>query len=184
MIKERYQAIDSFSEGYAAVMENSKWGYIDIKGRVVIKPQFDYCYEFSENLAAVQIEDKWGYINKYGDLVISSKFDKANSFYEGFASVLLGKEMFYINTSGNIAIDLLFEFCGYFSDGWALVKLLSGEEVFINKSGEVVLDKKSIKANYSFDFRTNFDNDLVEIESNGQLGYCNRNGVIIWEPTK
>lgn len=52
---------------------NSKWGYIDKTGQIVIKPQFDDVMYFNKGLAAVGIrvgnKDKWGYIDKTGKYI-------------------------------------------------------------------------------------------------------------------
>ena len=37
----------------------SKYGYIDNKGNIIIKPQFDFALDFSEGLAAVKKIIKW-----------------------------------------------------------------------------------------------------------------------------
>lgn len=54
------------------VRVNSKEGYIDATGRIVIKPQFyEIVKNFSEGLAPVKIGEKWGYINKIGRIIIT-----------------------------------------------------------------------------------------------------------------
>ena len=59
---------------------DGKWGYINQRGEVVIKPQFGDVGDFSEGLAVVQIGDKWGYINQAGEIVIKPQFGDAGSF--------------------------------------------------------------------------------------------------------
>ena len=52
----------------AVVRIGDKWGYINQKGEIVTKLQFDGADSFSEELAVsrVQIGRKWGYINREG----------------------------------------------------------------------------------------------------------------------
>jgi serine/threonine protein kinase len=54
----------TFSEGFASVMNNGKWGYIDISGNFIIPPTFEHCGKFSEGLAFVCLNGKCGYIQR------------------------------------------------------------------------------------------------------------------------
>ncbi len=53
------------SEGYAAVQQDGKWGFIDTTGTLQIAYQFDDALSFGQHLAAVQIGEYWGYISIY-----------------------------------------------------------------------------------------------------------------------
>jgi len=82
--------LSSFNEGRALILVNGKWGYIDKKGDVVIKPEYDGAGNFWEGLAAVQVGEKWGYIDGAGRMAIKPQFDEAWAFSEGLASVCMG----------------------------------------------------------------------------------------------
>lgn len=84
---QKYDQIDAFSEGLAAVRRDGKWGYINLKGEEVIPCQFSDDFppgQFSEGLACVvderSEEDKklWnkrvGFINKKGEFVITGDY--------------------------------------------------------------------------------------------------------------
>ncbi len=58
------EGLGRFSAGLAAVRFGNKFGYMDKKGNVVIKPKFDFALDFSQELAAVRIGNKWGYISR------------------------------------------------------------------------------------------------------------------------
>ena len=75
---------------------NEKWGFIDISGNVVIKPQFDYVGVFIEDLAPILINEKWGYINKFAEIVIPPKYDLAGHFEKGLAIVSLNDKYYSI----------------------------------------------------------------------------------------
>ncbi|ROT08975.1 hypothetical protein EEL49_05650 [Muribaculaceae bacterium Isolate-104 (HZI)] len=84
---QRYDQIDAFSEGMAAVRRDGKWGYINLKGEEVIPCQFSDAFppgQFSEGLACV-VDDRseednklWnkrvGFINKKGEFVITGDY--------------------------------------------------------------------------------------------------------------
>ena len=108
---QKYDKLGSFSEGYAAVLKEGKWGYINIKGEEVISCQYSNPYEeytsgaFHEGLAAVQKDGKWGYINTKGEEVIPINLDVqyANCFSDGLAVIINDYNNFsVIDTKGNI----------------------------------------------------------------------------------
>lgn len=84
---QKYDQIDAFSEGLAAVRRDGKWGYINLKGEEVIPCQFSDDFppgQFSEGLACVvdersEVDKKlWnkrvGFINKKGEFVITGDY--------------------------------------------------------------------------------------------------------------
>ena len=80
------------------------YGYVDAKGKWVIKPKFSYAHKFSEGLAAVA-DDKqncqWGYILPDGTYAITPKFLAAYDFKNGFAVVNNKMLAATINKKGN-----------------------------------------------------------------------------------
>lgn len=103
--------------------QNEKYGYVNMKGEIVIRPQFDLATEFFEGVAAVNTNGKWGYIDKTGKTVINPQFDFAAKFSEGLAAVMNGHEWGYIDNTGMLVIDLKFDFALPFSNGLGIVKV-------------------------------------------------------------
>ena len=72
------------------VDEGGKFGFINKKGELVIKPQFAIAHKFSEGLASVRKEEggKMGFIDREGNFVIEPQFDWIElGFFEGLAAV-------------------------------------------------------------------------------------------------
>ena len=105
VIQKQYSFADDFSEGLAGVVVERKFGFINLKGEMVIPPRFTprqgpYAWSglvatsrFSEGLAPVTITERsseraYGYINKKGDFVIPPQFHTAQLFSEGLALVV------------------------------------------------------------------------------------------------
>jgi hypothetical protein len=69
VIPIRFQDVYHFSEvyeGLAIIKVNDKFGFIDIKGNIVILAIYDYADDFSEGLTYVKVNDEHGYIDKRG----------------------------------------------------------------------------------------------------------------------
>ncbi len=62
---EDYEDVGDFSEGYAAVCQEGKWGYVDETGESVISCQFTEARPFVD-VAAVKSGDEWYYIDSEG----------------------------------------------------------------------------------------------------------------------
>ena len=61
-----------FNDDMAGIMVQGKgWGYIDITGKEVIRPQFDFIFNFNEGFSVVEKDDIFFIINKKGHCVIN-----------------------------------------------------------------------------------------------------------------
>lgn len=99
-----------------------KWGYINTKGEMIIKPQFEEIdlYGFASNgMSAFKQGEKWGYINTKGETVIKPQFDEAYQFSSyGLALIetnnddnqsINSSKSGYIDSIGNIVIKPQFK---------------------------------------------------------------------------
>ena len=82
--KQTYDAAKIFlsKDGYAAVENGMKWGFIDKDGKMMIEPQYDDAHSFSNGYAAIKANGKWGFINIDGDLVIEPQFSEVKDSNE------------------------------------------------------------------------------------------------------
>jgi hypothetical protein len=71
----KFDVVYSFSEGFARVRLDDKWGFIDTKGNYLVEPKFNFIDEFSAGFAHVNLDDKWGIIDKKGNCLFETKFD-------------------------------------------------------------------------------------------------------------
>jgi hypothetical protein len=136
----RFMQRDGFSEGFGQVQVAGKWGFINTRGELVIRPQFDEVAPFSEGLAAVLVGDKWGFINKSGRMVITPTL---NLFFKRFSEGLLcvhftEKLDGYLDTSGQTVIPPRFDDARPFRSGVAAVEI-DGKPAYIDHHGTVVL---------------------------------------------
>ena len=88
---QKYDQLSLFSEGYAAVCKNGKWGYIDKAGQEVIPCKYDWANTFHEGLASVRFsyDSGYGFIDTTGREVIRHRREIAvpGDFSEGLVVV-------------------------------------------------------------------------------------------------
>lgn len=108
----KYEATGDFSEGFAIVSANNKYGFIDKTGKEITAIDYDFVNDFSESLAAVGRDGKYGFIDKIGKEIIPIQFgsiypyseegeQKKYGFYNGKTKVWLDGREFYIDKTGN-----------------------------------------------------------------------------------
>ena len=132
----------NFNEGFAVVLKDGKWGYINTKGEQIVECKFDEVRDFNEGFASVKKDGKWGYINTKGEQIIECKFDDFRDFNEGFAAVKKDGKCGYINTKGEQIVECKFDGTYDFSEGFAPVKK-DGKCGYINTKGYPVIFDKS-----------------------------------------
>ncbi len=88
---QKYDQLSLFSEGYAAVCKNGKWGYIDKTGQEVIPCKYAWANPFHEGLASVRIsyDSGYGFIDTTGREVIRHRreIEIPGEFSEGLVVV-------------------------------------------------------------------------------------------------
>ena len=67
MIPCEYDDFRDFSEGFAAVELDGKWGFVNENGEEVGPCEYDEVGDFSEGFAAVELDGKWGKVNTRGE---------------------------------------------------------------------------------------------------------------------
>jgi len=106
-----------FSEGFAGVLVEDQWGFIDTTGKFVIDPSYSGAYvgSFSDGLVNVPVEftvahipKSWIYVNSKGEQVLGP-YRVADSFTNGAAAVTLiiddEYKTGYIDTKGEFILE-------------------------------------------------------------------------------
>ena len=175
----------SMSLNSAGVAGESKYGFIDKTGKMVIKPQFNYAESFSEGLAAVSSEmgDQNGYIDKTGKVIIAPRFDQTYPFSEGLAKVVIGGKAGFIDAKGRVVISLRFsepEFgnsINYrgFKEGLAVVEV-NNKSGYIDKTGKMIIAPQ-------FDYGSDFNGGVASVNigepGNQKTYYIDKTGKVI-----
>jgi hypothetical protein len=165
-IKLKYGEAKNFSEGYAAVRKgNEGWGFINTKGKFVIKPSTDYVRvgNFSDGLVW---EEGYGfnydYVDANGQKVFSLGFDNyiGNDWDKGFYEIRDFNGGLAIAATGGARIsreDSLYPAC------------------VIDKSGEIVINAKE----NGYMIVGGFHDGLARVKKDGKYGYINTKGKLV-----
>lgn len=128
--------------------ERGRYGFIDGRGRVRIRPQFDEALPFTEGLAAVSLDKRWGFIDPSGNVVIPLSYYAASSFSDGVAAVTIAtggatRPCGYIDHAGQFVIKPQQNFtCHDFNEGHAPVEIYD-EQIGEPLAGYVTKDGRA-----------------------------------------
>ncbi len=75
----------TFSEGFAAVKNNGKWGYLDSTGKIFVEPKYMEAMSFHYGFAVVSNGNDYGFIDTSEKLAIPMIYEGASNFSEGLA---------------------------------------------------------------------------------------------------
>ena len=193
VIEPKYRVTQPFSEGLAlAGFEYNVIGFVNKSGEMVIEPQFGNFVgtRFHEGLSVVSyLHGRFGYINTEGGIAIPMQFEMAQPFSDGLAVVSVDSKWGYIDKAGKFVIKPQFRSAGPFSEGLAAVSdiyiqsaMRSVEDnetpttSFIDKQGKVVFS-------LPIDFAEPFVNGVSRVRLGFKLGYIDKTGKYIWEPS-
>ena len=150
----KYDIVQNFSEGMAAVCEETLWGYVDSLGNNIIP-----CLYRSINYYDNGVMDDWG---EYGSP------DEANDFHEGLVLVMRNRMAGFFNKQGKTVIPFVYKRAKDFSEGFAAVKTTQ-KWGFVDKEGNNVIPCR-------YDTVASFKEGLAAAVKNGKCGYVNANG--------
>lgn len=99
-IAYRFDAVNPFSEGLAAVKSMGKWGYVNQQDQVVIDPEFDSVGKFSKGFAVVKKNGESHLINCSGEILQGKKYDQILSLPDNYYLTEIAGYYGLINANG------------------------------------------------------------------------------------
>ncbi|MFT3912042.1 MAG: PKD domain-containing protein [Ferruginibacter sp.] len=97
---------EAYVNGYARVLSNNKFSFIDKAGKLIAAVQFDDARNFVNKLAAVRKDSKWGFINETGNVVVPFEYEIVYDFKEPVTAVFKNAKWQLINTNA-VAVNQL-----------------------------------------------------------------------------
>ena len=130
----KYDALTSFHEGFAGVVKEGKWGYINSDGEEVISCKYDGASPFSEGLACVYIGD---------DMSIEFIDEKGNTVIKGYHGFAMNGGMTYAPLT--------------FKNGVCCVSDKEHNDVWIDKKGNIVNKPQNYDEDFTSDGTERFN---------------------------
>lgn len=146
----QFQTALDFQNGLARVRQDDKWGLVNERFAVVVKPQYD----FIENLMAEagkvlftvgMMQPRYGFIDQTGETAIEPRFDEVGEFREGKVRIRSGNVWGYADTTGKVIIRPQFREAGDFYEGRARVRN-DRYWGFIDEMGNPLTPEKFLRA--------------------------------------
>ena len=166
-----FDYVSNFKDGFAKVILNDKWNFINTNGDFLSDQWFDYIGDFKDGFAKVMLNGKWNFINTNGEFIVNKLFDDVDDFNNGYARVRLNDNFNFINTNGDFLSDQWFDYVYCFRNGYAQVKL-NDKYNFINTNGDIISDQW-------FDYVHYFKDSYAIVILNSKYNFINTNGDII-----
>ena len=129
-----------FSEGLAAVRRGGRYGFLDLKGTMVIEPRFANTAAFSEGWCVVSDPDTGllGYVDRAGAMALPCRFEAVGDFHQDRAMIRLDGGWGFLGRDGELAIPARYQGVGNFAAGLAPFQQ-DGKVGYLGLDGAVVV---------------------------------------------
>jgi hypothetical protein len=164
---KRFDRVYPFVEGYAIILKNGKYGFVDTLGNVQVSPQYTACKNYSEGLAGIIIKGKWGYIDKDEKIKVQPYYTDVTYFRGGVAAVKTVNKWYLINTEGKELNKIHYD----------TITPAPGDKWYIGKNGQWGLADKTgteiLVPRYQHIIDTGYDYYIIQL--NGKYGVVDKN---------
>lgn len=187
-----YSAVGYKGAGLFFVIQDGKYGLIDVNGNVVMPCIYDRLGRFSEEgsqygfidytgkvivpdeecLAYVVINGKYGCIDASGNIVVPCQYGDMLSFHNGLSAVSNSNDKYaFINVAGEVVIPYEYDYASYYSEGFVAVK--KGEKYgFIDTNNNPITE-------FIYDNYGAFNEGLASVALNKKWGFINTTGELV-----
>ncbi len=185
--KYEYIFVGNLREGLLSFKEDigGKYGFIDEKGKIVIKPpQFAFAQDFCEKRAVVNIMNNYGVINTEGNYVIEPKYNDIillgeNRLAIGIAmdkiSKFIGSKYAIADIDGNILTDFIYYGVSNYKNGIASV-YDDKNTFFIDKEGNKIETLPIVEGTGTL----TVEDELIKAYVDYKVSYFDKEGILIW----
>jgi hypothetical protein len=182
VITPQFDTAGSFSDGFALVKTEGSYYYINDSGSPAFDGKYKDARSFSDSMASVSLNKgpgggEWGAIDVKGRVVVRTMSAFPMEFHEGLASIWnYGDPQFaFVDRTGNMVIREGVLSQTRFSEGLARARI-GGDNVFINRAGEVVLRPHPDGV---ADFREGLVRFIVDEPPAARWGYMDKAGKVV-----
>lgn len=186
-----YYYVGDISEGLLPFKEkeDSKYGFISDKGKVVIPPSFTAVDKFKDGVAPVDVSEdytkfSYGLIDRKGNFVIKPEYNDIKVLGDGMAAVgkpldkdypFKGSKYAIATREGKILTDYIYYGVSDYDGGLASA-YDKNATFFIDKTGKRVSTLPVVSGSGEL----TFDGGLIKANVDSRISYLERNGKVIW----
>lgn len=149
-----YDDLSSVFDDWIRAKKNGKYGFIDLKDKVVMDFEFSLVGDFNEGYAVFRAgedrKDPRGFVDKKGDLLGNQYYDMTYLFQNGLAGVEINKKYGFIDRNGKVVIPIKYDFITGIIDGWGIFKREEHQGLLNSKGQEkkFIHDKYELRGYY------------------------------------
>lgn len=189
-----YNSVSNLGDDLLAFQkdENGKFGYIDLKGTVVIQPQFTVAMAFSNGRAVVNTSEdynnKFGLIDRKGSFIIKPEYNQIDFLGEDRVAVgkalnaekpYIGSKYAVADTNGNFLTDFIYNNIEKYNKGLASAAD-NKNTFFIDKSGKLVKTLPVVSGGGTLLIQ----GELIKAFVDNRTAYYDMAGKIVWQQNK
>lgn len=154
-------------------VENGKWGFLSLDGKLLIDPQFESATDFINDRSIVQQKGLFGLINSTGNVLLKPEYQEL-SYIAGTENLYLRfqtkKDKFgLINQEGKNITSISYDKIFQFSDGLARV-MLNGKYGYIDENDKIIIPP-------TFDNALDFSEGFAAVLIKNRWGYIDKTGL-------
>ena len=164
------------------IADGGKYGFMNIKGEVVVGLKYDDMTTFEDGLAYARRGEKYGYLDKEGREVVPFKYSDLGDFHEGLAYACRNGKYGYVDKKGNEVIPFKFDGADDFKYGYGRVNIRDKygkvkKIGYVNKKGKVTYIK-NLQKYIAFSYMSE---GLIAVtkEKEYKWGYINKKGKVV-----
>jgi hypothetical protein len=163
---------DKTSSPYAFVQNvDGKFGVIDPKGKLLLKPVYDSITYFFNRFLRIEVGGLYGLVDRDFNIVLKPTYDEIGEFV-GDIAILKHKDKYgCINSKMELKVKPTYDRI-YFQQEEFLRTTLNGKWGFLD-------DKCNVLSKAIFDYAYDFSNGYAKIILDGKVGFIDSNGKLI-----
>jgi hypothetical protein len=164
-----------FEGRFGMVVLDKKFGYVNLWGKEVIPPGYEYIQNIREGFAGAKKDGKFGFIDTLNQMKLPFIYDDAGLFVSGLSIVSIDKKYGVIDKTGNAIIPLQYQSL-YLDSATGWMKAEKNEKTgMIDRTGKQMIP-------FKFDFIEDFDKvnlGYALVLKGDKTGIINKNGDLV-----
>lgn len=101
-INYQYDYAEKFSQGFATVIIDNYFFFIDEEGELLTKDTFDIAWPFQDYFALVMKNQKYAFIDTAGKVLRNQWFDKAWLMFDNYAEAKIANTNYLVSKQGQV----------------------------------------------------------------------------------